>query len=41
VMIYDTESKQVVGNNFYYVKTAPKNGAVQKYDSYSAEYVGS
>jgi hypothetical protein len=41
VMIYDTESKQVVGNSVYDVKTAPKEGAVQKYDSYSAEYVGS
>jgi lipopolysaccharide export LptBFGC system permease protein LptF len=41
VMIYDTESKQVVGNSVYDVKTAPKDGSVQKYDSYSAEYVGS
>jgi hypothetical protein len=41
VMIYDTESKQVVGNSVYDVKTAPKDGQVQKYDSYSVEYVGS
>jgi hypothetical protein len=41
VMIYDTESKQVVGNSVYDVKTAPKDGEVQKYDSYSVEYVGS
>ena len=41
VMIYDTESKQMVGNNVYDVKTAPKDGEIQKYDSYSVEYVGS
>jgi hypothetical protein len=41
VMIYDTESKQVVGNSVYDVKTAPKDGQIQKYDSYSVEYVGS
>jgi gas vesicle protein len=40
VMIYDTQSKQVVGNNVYDVKNAPKDGQVQKYDSYSVEYVG-
>jgi len=40
VMIYDTESKQVVGNTVYDVKTAPKDGQTQKYESYSAEYVG-
>ena len=41
VMIYDTQSKQMVGNNVYDVKTAPKDGEIQKYDSYSVEYVGS
>jgi hypothetical protein len=41
VMIYDTQSKQMVGNNVYDVKNAPKDGQVQKYDSYSVEYVGS
>jgi len=41
VMIYDTESKQVVGKTVYDVKNAPKDGEVQKYDSYSVEYVGS
>jgi hypothetical protein len=40
-MIYDTQSKQMVGNNVYDVKNAPKDGQVQKYDSYSVEYVGS
>jgi len=41
VMIYDTQSQQVVGNNVYDVKQAPKEGTVSKFDTYSAEYVGS
>lgn len=38
VMIYDTESKRLVGNDVYDVKK-PKVGGVAKYDSVSAEYV--
>ena len=41
VMIYDTQTDQVVGNNVYDVKQAPKEGTVTKFDTYSAEYVGS
>ena len=41
VMIYDTQSQQVVGNNVYDVKESPKQGTVSKFDTYSAEYVGS
>jgi hypothetical protein len=40
VMIYDTETQQVVGNNVYDVKEPPKEGTVSKFDTYSAEYVG-
>jgi membrane protein implicated in regulation of membrane protease activity len=40
VMIYDTQTEQVVGNNVYDVKHAPKQGTVSKFDTYSAEYVG-
>jgi hypothetical protein len=40
VMIYDTQTQQVVGNNVYDVKEAPKEGTVSKFDTYSAEYVG-
>jgi membrane protein implicated in regulation of membrane protease activity len=40
VMIYDTQTQQVVGNNVYDVKQAPKQGTVSKFDTYSAEYVG-
>jgi hypothetical protein len=39
-MIYDTQTQQVVGNNVYDVKKAPKQGTVSKFDTYSAEYVG-
>src|SRR5262245_58812964 len=41
VMIYDTQKQQVVGNNVYDVKESPKEGTVSKFDTYSAEYVGS
>jgi hypothetical protein len=40
VMIYDTQSQQVVGNNVYDVKQSPKEGSVSRFDTYSAEYVG-
>ncbi len=41
VMIYDTQTQQVVGNNVYDVKQSPRQGTVSKFDTYSAEYVGS
>jgi hypothetical protein len=41
VMIYDTQTEQVVGNEVYDVKQAPKEGSISKFDTYSAEYVGS
>jgi hypothetical protein len=41
VMIYDTQTEQVVGNNVYDVKQSPKEGSISKFDTYSAEYVGS
>ena len=41
VMIYDTQTQQVVGNDVYDVKQTPKEGSVSKFDTYSAEYVGS
>lgn len=40
VMIYDTKSEQLVGNNVYDLKSAPKTGTVSKYDTVQAEYVG-
>jgi len=41
VMIFDTQSQEIVGNNVYDVKTAPPKGSVAKFSTYSAEYVGS
>src|SRR4029434_4129617 len=41
VMIWDTQSQQVVGNNVYDVKSPPPVGSTAKFDTYSAEYVGS
>ena len=40
LMIFDTQTDQVVGNHVYDVKTEPKPGQVGKFESYSAEYVG-
>lgn len=40
VMIYDTKSEKLVGNNVYDLKTAPKTGTVSKYDTVQAQYVG-
>jgi hypothetical protein len=40
VMIFDTQSQQMVGNNVYDVKNAPHDGQVSQFDTYSAEYVG-
>lgn len=40
LMIFDTQTEQVVGNRVYEVKTEPKNGQFGKFETYSAEYVG-
>jgi hypothetical protein len=40
LMIFDTQTDQVVGNRVYDVKTEPKTGQVSKFETYSAEYVG-
>jgi len=41
VMIYDTKSQQIVGNDVYDVKESPKVGQTTKLDNYTAQYVGS
>ena len=41
VMIYDTQSGSVVGNNVYDVQSPPSVGSTAKFETYSAEYVGS
>jgi hypothetical protein len=40
VMIFDTKTNQVVGNNVYDLKSSPKVGQTSKFDTYTAEYVG-
>lgn len=41
VMIWDTQSQEIVGNNVYDVESAPRVGSTAKFETYSAEYVGS
>jgi len=40
VMIWDTYSESLVGNNVYEVKTSPSLGQTLVFDTYSTEYVG-
>jgi len=41
VMIWDTQSETLVGNSVYDVQSTPSVGSTAKFDTYSAEYVGS
>lgn len=41
VMIWDTQSETIVGNNVYDVQSPPPVGSTAKFETYSAEYVGS
>lgn len=41
VMIFDTQSEQIVGNNVYDVESTPSVGQTAKFETYSAQYVGS
>jgi len=40
VMIWDTQSEQIVGNNVYDVESAPPVGQTARFETVSAEYVG-
>jgi hypothetical protein len=40
VMVFDTQSKQFVGSGCYVIGNPPPNGTVAKFDTYSAEFVG-
>jgi hypothetical protein len=40
-MIWDTQSQEVVGNDVYDLKSVPPVGSTAKFETYSAEYVGS
>lgn len=41
VMIFDTKTEQVVGNNVYDIEKAPPVGSTAKFDTVSATYIGS
>jgi len=41
VMIFDTESQEIVGNNVYDLNGKPPAGTVVKFETYAAEFVGS
>ena len=40
IMVFDTQSRQIVGNNVYDLKSQPKAGQTTKFDTYSTLYVG-
>jgi hypothetical protein len=40
LMIFDTKTNQVVSPHVYDVKAEPKTGQTGKFETYSAEYVG-
>ena len=41
VMLYDTQSQRLVGNDVFNLKSRPADGTVKKFDTMSAQYVGS
>jgi hypothetical protein len=41
VMVWDTETKEVVGKNCYAVVKLPPSGEIAKFDTYTAQYVAS
>lgn len=40
VMVFDTQSNEVVGNSVYDMKSTPQVGETTKFDTYTAQYVG-
>ena len=40
VMLFDTQSKQFAGSGCYVIAGTPPSGTVAKFDTYSAEFVG-
>jgi hypothetical protein len=40
IMIWDTQTQEVVGNNVYDVEAPPNVGSTAKFETYAAEYVG-
>lgn len=40
VMLYDTQSRKIVGNDVYNLKSQPAVGSNKKFDTMTAQYVG-
>jgi hypothetical protein len=40
VMVFDTQSNEIVGNSVYDMKSTPQVGETTKFDTYTAQYVG-
>jgi type II secretory pathway pseudopilin PulG len=40
VMLYDTQSRKIVGNDVYNLKSQPTVGSNKKFDTMTAQYVG-
>jgi hypothetical protein len=40
VMVFDTQSKQFVGSGCYVIGSLPPAGTIAKFDTFSAEFVG-
>jgi hypothetical protein len=40
VVIFDTETQEIVGNNVYDVKSTPPVGGTARFETFTAEYVG-
>jgi hypothetical protein len=40
VMIWDTQSQEIVGTNCYAVLSLPEPGTVARFDTYTAQYMG-
>lgn len=40
VMVFDTKTNEIVGNNVYDLKSTPQVGQTAKFDTYSAQFVG-
>ena len=40
VMLFDTQSEEIVGNSVYDLNATPQVGEKTKFDTYTAEYVG-
>lgn len=41
IMIWDTHTQEIVGNKVYDVGSEPSSGSVTRFETYTAEYVGS